>query len=167
MTLQHPTKRAVFVVTTTTAVAPVSRWNVVAVYSSCEDTRGGWRGRLAVGFRHVYMDIALQVGETRLHNNAPGPISSLRLNRATTTIRRRRRRRNAIVARLAAHTHTHTGARALHEHTTHERALHATRTGTGGGPTHYWRARTLYDDGNDATATKHEYSENIIIYYNK
>jgi len=133
------------------------------VYSSREDTGG----RLAVGFRHVYMDIALQVGETRLHNNAPGPISSLRLNRATTTIRRLRRRRNAIVARLAAHahTHTHTQTRArarLHEHTTHERALHATRTGTGGGPTHYWRARTLYDDGNDATATvtKHEYSEN-------
>jgi len=35
-------------------------------------------GRLAVGFRHIYnMAIALQVGETRLHNNAPGPISSL------------------------------------------------------------------------------------------
>jgi len=121
----------------TTAVAAMSRWNVVAVYSYYWP-RGG---RLAVGFRHVYMAIALQVGETRLHNNAPGPISSL-----WDWIGRRR---NAIVARLAAHTYTHTGARALHEHTTHERALHATRTGTGGGPTHYWRARTLYDDGDD------------------
>jgi hypothetical protein len=79
---------------------------------------------------------------------------TVRLNRATTTIRRRR---NAIVARLAAHTHTHGRARATRTHNTRARALHATRTGTGGGPTHYWRARTLYDDnGGDQTRINSE-----------
>lgn len=58
------------------------RWNVVVGGEPAAHGRGGRLAAIAVGFRHVLGYYAGWFGrldgETRLHNNAPGPISSLK-----------------------------------------------------------------------------------------
>lgn len=130
-TLQHPTESAVFFVVATTAVAPVSRWNVVAVYyySSCEDRTGG---RLAVGFRHVYMDIALQVGGDSFAQQRARPDFVTETESGDDDCTTATTKRNRCAARRTqTHTHTHkrTRARARYtntqQHTSARYTLHA------------------------------------------